>query len=116
VLHLSNIQRTFNEQMIKRNEKCLYCEKDLNAKSTLKKFCGDKCRIYYARQIEYETRNKKIVKEALKVEPNIDVLAKVTVAKNKVEVKKVLSEQPKKWSLAEQLAQIENEEKLNSKK
>ncbi|MEO6707187.1 MAG: hypothetical protein ABIN04_15215 [Ginsengibacter sp.] len=41
--------------MIKKNEFCRYCGKDLKAKTAKKVFCDDKCRIYYSRELKRGT-------------------------------------------------------------
>lgn len=69
--------------MKKKRDFCLYCKSDLNATTTRKKFCSTKCRVYFAREI---------IEASKKVEPNIEVLAKVSVAKNKKEVKGILED------------------------
>lgn len=101
--------------IVKYKTKCLYCDKEIGAKSVRKKFCDDKCRVYYARQIEYETRKKiaeKVIevaiKDVFKYDGKFDSEKATVIFPN--EVKRNV-EPNKKWSLAEQLAQIELEEK-----
>lgn len=103
--HLKNTSRT----MIKRNESCLYCNKQIEAKNIRKTFCDDKCRIYHKRELKY----KKIFKilESPEVEVVKTELAKDLALKGHASVRIPL----KKWSLAEQLAQVESDKKTKTK-
>jgi len=66
--------------MIKFREKCLYCDKPLDAKNVRKTYCNDKCRMAYGRQLNYELRDKmalhKIAFEKGKFETTNSELAK----------------------------------------
>jgi hypothetical protein len=38
--------------MIKKNENCLYCGEKMESETAKKKFCSDKCRVYFGRELK----------------------------------------------------------------
>lgn len=70
-----------------KREHCLYCEKKMEAKNRNKKFCSDKCRVYFGREKSKDILND-ISSVIIKAKPSIILVEKIEVKKTeKVEVK-----------------------------
>ncbi len=49
-----------------KRKNCLYCEKEMDAVYRNKKFCSDKCRVYFGRENKVVISNDVSVKDATK--------------------------------------------------
>lgn len=54
--------------MIKKRETCLYCEEKMESITAKKKFCSDKCKVYWHRENAPKREKEKTKKEVQKKE------------------------------------------------
>jgi endogenous inhibitor of DNA gyrase (YacG/DUF329 family) len=55
--------------MKQKKEKCKYCSADLEAKTTRREFCSNKCKVYWHRENKVELNNLNVPTNTKKIEP-----------------------------------------------
>jgi hypothetical protein len=63
-----------------KKDTCEYCEENMQPVNRNKRFCSDKCRVYFNRENKHEVEIPKIQKP--KLEPNSSFLEKMRNKKN----------------------------------
>ena len=82
--------------MIKKKENCEYCGEKMESKTAKKRFCSDKCRVYFSR----ESKNAPIIAETAK----ISIKTEKTINDTKIpQTPKNAKEMPKGLSIMDQI-------------
>jgi hypothetical protein len=75
--------------MIKKKENCEYCGEKMESKTAKKRFCSDKCRVYFSR----ESKNAPVIAEtakiSIKIEKPINTIKTLKTQKNELVIEKI---------------------------